>query len=326
LPRSLRWPPALALTAVLVAGAAAAGDGAGVADLLPAETMPGWTRVEGPVEYDRDTLYEYIDGAARMYNAFGFTRLAHASYAPPSGGGAPVVLDVYHMGDALSAYGIYTNTRPPEAEPRAWGAEGYLLGRVAAAWRGAIYIHAKAGDENPASVAMLERLVARVAAAAPGTTELPAMAALLPREDLLRNSDRYVANDLLGHTCLPGGLLAEYAADHGEYLLFLSDTGSVPAARAAIDTLREYESEEGGVLGEETRAGAAGFRAVDPGLGRGIVIRRGRFVAGIWGGPGEAAARRILGLLLARLEQADRGAAPEDEPERADGPPPGESN
>jgi len=299
-------PVALAL-AFLPGGASA--QGAAVSDLVPAAaSLPGWSSIEGPAEYDPDTLYEYIDGAARMYHAFGFTRLAHVRYAPEAGDGSPITLDVYHMGDALGAYGIYTNTRPPEVEPRAWGAEGYRRGMVAAAWRGAIYAHAEAEAGDATSAAMLERLVAGVAGAAPGEPSLPDMAQLLPREGLLRNSDRYVANDLLGHTCLPGGLLAEYGVNGGEYLLFLSDTGSVSAARAAVETLRGYENEDGRVLGEASRLGDGGFRAVDPGLGQGIVIRKGRFVAGVWGGPSEETSRRILDTLLATL-----GDGPNDE-------------
>jgi len=300
-----------ALAGALLAGGAAAGEGEGVSALIPPAPLPGWARVEGPVEYDPDTLFEYIDGAARMYHAFGFTRLAHARYARTDGGGTPVTLDVYRMEDALGAYGIYTNTRPIEAEPRAWGAEGYLLDRVAAAWRGAFYVHAKAEVDSEETAVMLERLVAGVAAAAPGDPSLPAMAGLLPREGFVRNSDRWVANDLLGHAFLPGGCLAEYAVNGGEYLLFLSDAGSASAARAAIDALRAYEQEDGQVLGEESRLGEGGIRAVDPGLGQGIVVREGRYVAGVWGGPPEEAAQRILLGLLVRLGgQEDRGASP----------------
>ena len=299
--------------ALLPGGASAeqppAARGGGLSDLVPAAgSLPGWSLVEGPEEYGPDTLYEYINGAARMYHAFGFTRLAHARYAPDSGDGAPVTLDVYHMGDAPGAYGIYTNTRSPEVEPRAWGVEGYRQGDVAAAWRGAIYVHAETEAGNAAGAAMLERLVAGVAAAAPGDASLPRMATLLPRDGFVRNSDRYVANDLLGHACLPGGMLAEYAVDGGEYLLFFSDTGSVSAANAAVAVLREYEGEDGQVLGETNDLGDGGFRALDPGLGQGSVVHRGRYVAGIWGGPSEATARRILGALLARLGDRPGGA------------------
>lgn len=305
-------PVALAL-ALLPGGVSAregaAAQGAALSDLVPAAaSLPGWSSIEGPTEYDPDTLYEYINGAARMYHAFGFTRLAHVRYAPEAGDGSPVTLDIYHMGDLLGAYGIYTNTRPPEVEPRRWGAEGYRRGRVAAAWRGAIYVHAEAEAGDATSAEMLDRLVAGVADAAPGEPSLPGMAQLLPREGFLRNSDRYVANDLLGHACLPGGLLAEYGVNGGEYLLFLSDTGSESAARAAVETLRGYESEEGRILGEASRLGDGGFRAVDPGLGQGIVIRTGRFVTGVWGGPSEETSRRILAALLAML-----GVGPTDE-------------
>lgn len=304
---------ALALALLSVGASARA---AAVSGLVPAAaSLPGWSFVEEPTEYDPETLYEYINGAARMYHAFGFTRLAHVRYAPEAGVGSPITLDIYDMGDALGAYGIYTNTRPPEVEPRAWGAEGYRRGRVAAAWRGAIYAHAEAEAGDATSAAMLEQLVAGVVDAAPGEPSLPGLAQLLPREGFLRNSDRYVANDLLGHACLPGGLLAEYGVNGGEYLLFLSDTGSESAARAAVETLRAYENEDGRVLGEASRIGDGGFRAVDPGLGQGIVVREGRFVAGVWGGPSEATARRILGALLANLghgPKSERAPAPHD--------------
>jgi len=301
---------AVALGAALLAGSPAAQEDRGVSGLVP-PAPPGWALVEGPVDYGPDTLYEYIDGAARMYHAFGFARLAHARYAARGREGSPVTLDIYDMGDALGAYGIYTNTRPVEAEPRPWGAEGYGQGRVAAAWRGAIYVHAKAESADRDTTAVLERLVAAVAGAAPGEPSLPAMAGLLPRQGFVRNSDRYVANDLLGQAFLPGGCLAEYAVNGGEYLLFLSDTGSALAAEAALDALRAYAREDGQVLGEESRLGQGGFRAVDPGLGPGIVARQGRFVAGIWGGPADDAARAILLRLLARLgDEAGPGPSP----------------
>ena len=303
----------LALVLAFLAGGASAGEGpagrgVAVGELLPAAaSLPGWIAVEGPVDYGPDTLFEYIDGAARMYHAFGFTRLAHVRYEPENGDGSSIVLDIYHMGDELGAYGIYTNTRPPEIEPLDWGAEGYRQDRVAAAWRGAIYVHAEAEGADPASAELLERLVAGVAAAAPGEPSLPRMARLLPREGFVRNSDRYVANDLLGHACLPGGMLAEYAVEEGEYLLFVSDAGAIPDARAAVETLRKYEREDGELLEQPSRLGDGGFRAIDPGLGRGIVVSKGRFVAGIWGGSSEAAARLILGALLTNL-----GPSPSD--------------
>jgi hypothetical protein len=128
------------------------------------------------------------------------------------------------------------------------------------------------------------------------------MARLLPRRGLLRNGDRYVPRDLLGHSFLPGGLLADYELNGEEYRLFLCDLGSASEATAALSKLREYETTEGRVLGKESEVGEEGFRAADPGLGPGIVIRCGHHVAGAWGGSGGAEARRLLADLAGALQ------------------------
>lgn len=261
---------------------------AGTSELLPpaaAETT----------EYTPDTLFEYINGAARMYLSYGFVGLTHARYHRGKDGSVDIDLDIYDMGSKLGAYGIYSNGRPPRVETQNWGSQGYRSGKIAVAWKGRLYIRAAASAETPE----LETMVAAVAAKAPGETTLPRLARLLPADGLVTNSDRYVARDLLGHSFLPGGMLARYRVGEEEFSLFLCEFESPDEARQAMSSLRGYEEKEGVVLGPFR----AGFTAEDPGLGRMIVTGAGSFVAGTWGGSSEKDMQRLLLRLFAGLQE-----------------------
>lgn len=265
----------------------------------PLSSLPGWTLAEETTEYDPETLYEYLNGAAEGYLAYGFERLAHARFALGGDDSRGVAVDVYDMGSRLGAFGIYASGRHREVDPRDWGAEGYRSGEIAAAWKGRLYVHARADEDSPPLTSVLERLVDRIIDAAPGDASPPEILQRLPVEGLVPHATRYVAKDLLGHAFLPGGLLAHYECGPKECLLFLCELGSPEAAREAMERLREYERLQGAVLEGEPDIGAGGFRAEDPGLGSGVVTRLDRSVAGVWGGESPERREILLGALAA---------------------------
>jgi hypothetical protein len=229
--------------------------------------------------------------------------LAHIRYAYRGDDLSSITLDVYDMGSPLGAYGIYSSGRSRDISPRAWGAEGYLSGTIAVAWKQQVYVYCSADNETPALGKMLEQLMDRVTSAIPGDNRKPDILSALPPEGLVPYSDRYIGKDLLGHSFLPGGLLANYQIEGQESMVFFSDLGSAEAAEGAVQRWRGYEGERGKVSGNEDQVGESGFWAEDPGLGSGVVVRTGRYVAGIWGVPSEdAAARRILGQLVTNLK------------------------
>ncbi len=278
-------------------GAPAAPDPAAL--IPPLSLLPGWTLAEETTEYDRATLFEYLNGAAEGYLAYGFERLAHVRFALGGDDSSSVAVDVYDMGSKLGAFGIYASGRHREVVPRDWGAEGYRSGEVAAAWKGRIYVHARADEDTPPLTSVLERLVARVIDAAPGDASTPEILQRLPAEGLVPLAARYVAEDLLGHSFLPGGLLASYECGPEECLLFLCEFGSPEAARQALERLRQYEKSQDALLEGGPEIGEGGFRAEDPGLGAGVVTRLGRSVAGVWGGGSPERRESLLGALAA---------------------------
>jgi hypothetical protein len=274
----------------------------GVTALVPSVAFfEHWTLAEGPLTFRPDTLYEYLDGGAPRYLDYGFREAVHVRYSLGSDPQAAVTLDIYDMGSALGAFGIYSSARPQGVAPRSWGAEGYRSETVAAAWKGPVYVHVQADDERPALVGMAERLVADVASRARGDTEAPAILRPLPPEGRIPGSQRYVARDLRGHAFLPGGVLATYAVDGREAELYFSELKDAEAAEAAVDRLRAHHAQRGASVREFLTSGASGFRHEDPTWGSGIVVAAGRYVAGIQGGLPDEAQRRLLDRLVARL-------------------------
>jgi hypothetical protein len=269
--------------------------------LPPASELAGWTVVEGPVEYGSETLFEYLNGGAERYLANGFAEVVHIRYQLGADPAACVTLDVYDMGSDLGAFGIYSAARRPEYAPREWGSDGYRNGAIAAAWKASTFVHAEADDERPELIEQLERLVAGVCERAPGEASAPAVLDPLPTEGRVARSERYVPANLLGHSFLPGGVLATYELDGQRADLYLSDLGSDSAAAAALDRLRTHLAEWGSVEPNMLPLAEDGFRYRDPTIGDGTVIRIGGSIAGIHGDLEPAARERILQALVDSL-------------------------
>jgi len=266
--------------------------------LFPASSsLEGWQLAEGPSSFIPDTLWEYLNGGAPRYEAYGFKRLVHIRYQLGEDSLASVVADVYDMGSELGAFGIYRSIRPPDAEVRSWGAEGYRSGTVAAAWKGGVFVHAAADDDRPELVETLEFLVFHVCNGVPGQSSLPTVLRSLPPESLVPYSERFVASDLLGHAAFGGGVVATYEIDGRFAELFFSELESGAAAETALATYRS-EMERWAKVANEPN----GFRFVSTGPVYGIVVTSGRFVAGIHGDLSFEAQHDLLERLFARLD------------------------
>jgi len=107
--RAVRDDPA----AVLAALRATAGP------TLPDAGAAGATGRSEPSSYDRDTLYEYIDGAAEAYLSRGFERCVVATYtvAPAGTEALDITAEVYRFSAVGGATGQMDAERPAAAQP-----------------------------------------------------------------------------------------------------------------------------------------------------------------------------------------------------------------
>ena len=252
---------------------------------------------EGPLLFSPDNLWEYLNGGAPRYEAYGFKRLVHLRYQLGDDPLASVTADVYDMGSELGAFGIYRSIRPSDAVVRTWGAEGYRSGTVAAAWKGEIFVHASSDDERPELIERMEMLVSRVCDEADGGVLPPTILDPLPPQGLVPYSERYVASNLLGHAAFEEGVVATYEIDDLRGELFYSELESEDVARQAVESYRQEKERWA-----EVADAPAGFRFQDQGSGSGTVLQAGRFVAGVHGDLPFEAQDDLIERLIAHLD------------------------
>ena len=297
--------------AVLVVGCGAGEEpdvgGDGLSGLLPSiASMDGWHIADGPVKYDSESLFEYLNGGAPLYLDFGFQEMVHVRYQLGDDSLSSVTLDVYDMGSDLGAFGLYRSGRPPDAEVSDWGAEGYRSGNVAAAWKGSVSVHAQADDDRPELIEAMESLVAKITDRVVGGTSLPQIIDHLPTDGLVLRSERIVAKDLMSHAFLPSGVLATYEVKGDEGTVFFSKLAGEAAAAEAMAGLRANHEQWGEIGDDIDSIGDGGFHFSDPGLGSGAVVSAGRYVVGVHGGLPAEVQMDLLGRLVDSLSASMR--------------------
>ena len=78
--------------------------------LLPVENeIAGWKAASEPGIYEGDDLFELINGGADLYHEYGFVQVLSVHYADTSLNN--LLVEIYEMEDAPSAYGIFSITR-----------------------------------------------------------------------------------------------------------------------------------------------------------------------------------------------------------------------
>ncbi|UCC68308.1 MAG: hypothetical protein JSV79_14590, partial [Armatimonadota bacterium] len=213
--------------------------------LLPKpDAVPGWTWREEPRKYSPQTLYEYIDGSADLYLAYGFKEAVVGDYFGSGEGGRWITVDIYDMGAPLHAFGIYGAERPPDVEPFAAGTQGYLSESLIAFWQDSYYVKVMLIEGKEAAAA--RALGKAVAEKLPRPAEMPVELRFIPTEGRIADSERYVKSGALGHKFLVEVVSADYKVGEATARLHVADLGTPEKAGAGWSKLREFQKRAGG--------------------------------------------------------------------------------
>ena len=103
--------------------------------------------------FNRQTLYDYLDGGAEVYLAFDFREVFTRKYAGP--GGREMTLDIYDMGSPAEAFGAFSCDR--EDPPAGIGQESEYGPGLLRFWQGRYFVTVTASaDDEAAAGAVLE--------------------------------------------------------------------------------------------------------------------------------------------------------------------------
>jgi hypothetical protein len=143
--------------------------------------------------FNRETVFKYIDGGAELYLAYDFRQVFSRKFAGP--GDSEIVLDIYDMGTAADAFGIFTSEREDEDADIGQGSE--FGGGLLRFWKGCRFVSIlnDGGGEN-ADRAVIE-LGKAVDQALPDTGPEPDLLKCLPQPNLDKKKIRYFHRSLL---------------------------------------------------------------------------------------------------------------------------------
>ena len=85
--------------------------------------IKGWKPISEVLRYNPDNLYEYINGAADQFIAYGFQELLTRDI---SSEGLQVTVDIYDMGTRLNAFGMFKTESPRDQQALIIGTEAFV--------------------------------------------------------------------------------------------------------------------------------------------------------------------------------------------------------
>jgi len=219
-----------------------------VATTLPSE-IAGWRASGGDQIYDTETIFQYIDGHAEVYLAYGMSRCLARRHSGPTGE-PDIVLDLFELGSSADAYGVFTHNRDGDEVDVGQGAllrTGWLSfwkGR----WFGSVYSEGESESAYDAVIAIARRAADAIAEEG----EVPFLVSELPIDGLDERSVRFFhTQEILNSVVYLGfenvlqfgpetdAVLGRYEREDGNAWLLLVNYPDVETASWAEDTAAE---------------------------------------------------------------------------------------
>lgn len=227
-------PPVLAALLCLVAAAAE--------PQLP-DQLQGWTAAAPSRRYPPAGFYDYMDGGAEVYLAYGARSLLARSYN--KAGERPVNAAVFEMGSAAGAYGVFSFERVDASA--GIGQDSEYGGGLLRFWHGRYFVFVQAEQESPAARDLAFALGRALLPALGPAGAAPALARALPAEgqrplslrftlgaQFLASMEPRLADNALGLPERAEAALAAYPAEGKGARLLLARYADPESARKGL--------------------------------------------------------------------------------------------
>ena len=210
------------------------------------ESVMSWSRAGDDRIYTPQTIFDYINGGAEVYNAYNMRRCLSRRYATAKG--PAIVLDIFDMGTSEDAYGVFTHD--PAGEVAKLGQDGRLRPGWANFWKDRFFVSIYAVEESDATQNMVKTLAEKVDTLIASRGARPKIINRLPPQGLQEASIRYFHHpvilnyhyylsdeNLLKLSADTEAVLAGYRRDADQGLILLV---SYPEAKAAVSAAGNF--------------------------------------------------------------------------------------
>ncbi len=155
-------------------------------EFLP-ESVDSWQSEGEGRYYDRQTLYEYINGGAELYLSYGFFCSINKIYQ--QSGQPDIIVDIFDMGSSENAFGVFSHSR--ETNDKQFGQGSQYTSGLLLYWKDRFYISILASPETAESKRAVFQLASQIEKAIPHKGSIPEIVGQLPPEGLIQESIKY---------------------------------------------------------------------------------------------------------------------------------------
>jgi hypothetical protein len=281
---------------------AASGDESIFTTALP---LPEW-KVDGqPYGFHPQNLYEYINGEAEFYIAFGFVELKGANYTSAAGEKDTVTIDIYDMGNKLNAFGVFQSKRAGQSSALKVGAASMGSDDYLAFYKDRFFVEIQAYITSEKEKGGLETMAANIAAQVPGNNTPPSELFYLPEKNRITGSERYITGGILGHAFLDRGMVCDYRIQGQKIRAFVA---MFPSPRDAVNAVKQHRSfllKSGEKCLPFDGVGNHGFISEEPYHQKIIETQAGAFVAGVYDLITIEAGKTVLADIIKTIKQRE---------------------
>jgi hypothetical protein len=179
----------------------------------------GMQRISEVRTYDKESLWQYVDGGAELYLLYDFVEVATADYKK---GEIEVVADIYKFASSDDAFGIYSMFRTPDVRLVDLGIEGFLAPASVNFVKGEFLVRLTGYDESAEDNLALKNLAEEIDKKLPGKSEKPSEFSLFPDENYIPGTEKYYAKSFMGQEFCGHIYSRGYLFDSDTVTLFLT--------------------------------------------------------------------------------------------------------
>lgn len=260
--------------------------------IVPA-TPQGWIKEGESTIYNKETLYDYIDGGAELYISYGMDSVISTLYTKEGIG--EIRVEIFDMHNAENAFGVFSHTRTRDEKEYGNGSQ-YFTGALIF-WKGNYYISVMADDENDEIKNAITELAKDTEEKINVNGSIPDIISFLPKENLIQdgfiyfhhyiwlNSYYFLSNEnILNIDQNCHAVIGKYNVDkQRQYLLIVQYTDADKAMNAFISFRKHFldDSLKTNTVNIEDETWVTGKQT-------------GNFLIGVFNSPSKASAEGLL--------------------------------
>jgi hypothetical protein len=165
-----------------------------------------------------DNLWDFINGAAETYLAYGFVDLHVAEYKK---GKSVIKLEIYRHSDHTMAFGIYSTERSPSFKYLNIGSQGYVTEGAINFFKGNYYVKIRTYSKSEKTLQEIQSLAHSVAGMLEGSSDMPPVLSMFPLAGKKVNEEMYINESVLGHKFLNRAFKANYETVVDSFSVFI---------------------------------------------------------------------------------------------------------